>query len=153
MDFDGYVFNFVGINKLRYIDNEVVKYYIRFKQFENANGRHASHRNMIYILSDDFKESDKAAAYCYIYNNSDRMVVINRKYWQEAVDLEREVLVFHETAHCIYDQDHRENSIMQEEILDPIDYITDYDFYVKELFSPNLNRSSIKEKTFQFQEY
>ena len=45
---------------------------------------------------------------------SDR-VVVDRNYWNQSTDIEREFLIFHELGHCILDRTHLDNKTAQGE--------------------------------------
>ena len=137
MDFDGFIYNKLGINEPDYVEDEVQPYYDRFREFEAALGKHASHRNLFIVISDGFEKDDDTAAYCHQAGHFSRYIVINAKYWKTALDPEREVLVFHELGHGLYSKEHHYSSIMEPHILYSKRYIQYYDFYIKEFFDGN----------------
>lgn len=138
-DFDGFIYNKLGINEPDYVEAEVLPYYNRFREFEAALGKHASHRNLFIVISDGFEKDDDTAAYCHQAGHFSRYIVINAKYWKAASDIEREVMEFHELLHCIYEQEHRYGSIMEPHILFDKRYLANYDYYIKEMFTPFLD--------------
>ena len=73
-----------------------------------------------------------------------KLIKINSAFWATATYTEKEELVFHEMAHCVLNRDHcnertedksRFVSIMSEYSGPKIDYLTNRDEYVQELFS------------------
>lgn len=60
-------------------------------------------------------------------------VEIDEEYWKGIREVLREILVFHELGHCILNQGHRNNSIMQSTLLDPVAYKNNREYYIKEL--------------------
>jgi len=43
---------------------------------------------------------------CKSYSNGSKEIVIDQPYWNQASDVEREYLVFHELGHCILGREH-----------------------------------------------
>jgi len=69
-------------------------------------------------------------------------VEIDPVWWYEAGYADQEQLIFHELAHCVLRQDHRNfimsdrcpGSIMDEYHIHNSCYIKHYDYYIEELF-------------------
>jgi len=50
---------------------------------------------------------------CFYYHRfKQREIQINEKYWNQASDVEREMLIFHEGSHCLLNEDHRNGTII-----------------------------------------
>jgi len=82
---------------------------------------------------------------CYTYESSeDKDIVINKEFWNDATELQRKELMFHEMGHCLLDLDHddsivnppgRPKSIMNSHMIATYWLERFFDDYVKELFS------------------
>ena len=147
MDFDGFIFNTLGVNTPIYVEAEVVPYYERFRKFEQEFNKHPSHRGLVIMISDSFSKDSETAAYCQ-HDMYIQKIVINKKHWESLPDAEREVLVFHEIGHGLYDKRHKYDTIMEPRILFSGRYILHYDRYIKEFFNSQKHKSS-----FFFREY
>lgn len=70
------------------------------------------------------------------YDNP-RHISILKSYWEEADDLAKEVLMFHELGHCVLNRQHTTSrSVMTAEVPSDLDYGASHAFYVHELFHP-----------------
>lgn len=146
MDFDGFIYESIGVNTPIYIEEEVKPYYSRFKEFEKEFNKYPSHRGLLIVISSSFSADSEVAAYCEhdIYTQK---IVINKKYWDLLPDPEREVLIFHEIGHGLYDKRHKYDTIMEPRILYRGRYILYYDMYIKEFFN------SKTKKQYYYREY
>lgn len=54
-------------------------------------------------------ENDKYAGVCYFWSNGYREIKINKNHWANYNESQREVLIFHELAHCEFDLSHDDN--------------------------------------------
>lgn len=148
LDIDAKLYTLLNINHPSFIDNELIPYYNRFREFEYIAGREVSYRNIYIIISDGFTADDDTAAYCEYYGHFDRKIVVNRKYFSKASHAEREVLFIHEALHCFYKEEHRLHSIMESRVLFDKYYIAHYDYFIKEAFG--IESSILK---FEYQPY
>ena len=73
-----------------------------------------------------------------------RTILISEKHWNEASNIQREMLVFHELGHCALGRLHKtstnpwgeEMSLMYPKIFSPQTYKENYEYFIHELFSP-----------------
>lgn len=76
-------------------------------------------------------------------NGENKYIEIDPMWWSENSELAREQLIFHELAHCVLGQGHRNyylhdscpGSIMGEWHVRESCYVKHYDYYIKELMS------------------
>lgn len=152
MDFDGFIYNTLGVNDPIYVEAEVVPYYERFRKFEQEFNKHPSYRTLIIVISDSFAKDSDTAAYCE-QNGLSQKIVINKKHWDYTVDAEREVIVWHELLHCLYQREHTINSVIESRVLYADRYIRDYDFFIKEMFNPGLKYEDKGPTKYQWEGY
>ncbi len=73
-----------------------------------------------------------------------KTIVIKEKFWKNASDVEKEMVVFHELGHCALDRLHKsvtdpwgdQISVMFPRIFNPTLYKDNREYYVDELFNP-----------------
>ena len=91
---------------------------------------------------------DKHAGICHSWSDGHREITINKKYWDNYSDKQREQLIFHELGHCALNRDHNDatitmndtvcpESIMRSKIFNLFEiaycYNYDYGHYLQEL--------------------
>jgi hypothetical protein len=57
-------------------------------------------------ISINFNKLEDYVGVCFIFNNGQRKIEIDAQFWDEADDLTREELLFHELGHCVLNRDH-----------------------------------------------
>ena len=134
-EFDGFIYDKLNINNPVYIENDLLQYYEKFKLLERLNERYSAKRGLVLLMSDSFLKEERTVGYCIVKTYPEKLVVINKKFWDKYSDIQREIAVFHELGHCLYRQNHRDNSIMQAYILDEKKYVEYYNQYIIDLFS------------------
>jgi len=69
--------------------------------------------NMSTNISTTFKKmDDKYAGICHSWSDGHREITINKKYWDNYSDKQREQLIFHELGHCALNREHNDDTIM-----------------------------------------
>lgn len=128
-----------------YIDKEVMPYVKSFESHASKYMYHGFTVGHIVIKIVDKKEVHRIAkkntsvGVCRRYY---REVYLSRQFWQNATDIEKEMLVFHELGHCVLLRGHRDdndswghpNSVMRWKVFDSWIYETNRDYYIEELF-------------------
>lgn len=75
---------------------------------------------------------------CWKNNLGYRKIEIDPKFWFRSSDGDRELLLFHELGHCDLGRGHASlNSIMVPSHFGASLYLSNKDYYISELFSPN----------------
>lgn len=83
---------------------------------------------------------------CLIYGDDTREVLIRKSWWDQADQISKKIMIFHELGHCRLDRRHNEEtidvngkiyklSIMHPVIPDPYDYGMHETGYLKELYT------------------
>ena len=96
----------------------------------------------------EYTQDEDYAGVCYYWLIGSNEIKINQKYWNNASDMQREQLIFHELGHCILNRDHDDshvdiqgfmcpNSIMRSWAFNYFEiqycYNKDYDHYIGDL--------------------
>jgi hypothetical protein len=76
-------------------------------------------------------------------------ITIKKSFWERSDIPTRELLIFHELGHCIFDRDHRTThrgsafpvSIMEPTLFSSFFYVKYYSYYISELFGTRLDEN------------
>lgn len=92
-----------------------------------------------------YGEGKKLLAVCDYDVYGQPIVILDKKSWEDASSVGKEVIIFHELGHCVLGQEHRtfetdfdvriKGSIMDRFILDENDYKFYKPYYLQEFFS------------------
>lgn len=82
------------------VENEFVEYVQRFEE------RCGVHSNSGIIFTDSFTPDHASLCANYGRNNPANVIYVNRKYWMQVGDADRELLITHELGHCVLDRRH-----------------------------------------------
>lgn len=122
-----------------YTENTDFQYYIDLFKQESSNYNPVAVDSLVVQFGDLEKPT---VGNCTVYRDmSSPVITIDRQFWEEADDVLRENLMFHELGHCILFRGHKTtqsfgvpDSIMYPTLI-PQYYEYDRDYYIKELFS------------------
>lgn len=125
------------------VDTDILPYIERFEAYYNNTVEYS-------VTFTDTMDNPAWVGVCYIYETGNRNVEINRHYWEDASDNEKEELIFHELGHCTLNRDHRSDKIAYKNSSVPISIMYPYVFghatyyeerkteYIEELFHGNV---------------
>lgn len=113
------------------------KYYIEL--FENSYNVNVN-VPIIYNYEDPLY-----AGACYTYSDGYKEIKVNKKFWENYSTEQREVLIFHELGHCVFNLDHDNNhslycpaSVMRSYLFSDFEilycYIPNRSYYLDDLF-------------------
>ena len=86
------------------INDELLPYFERFESEATSRGIEAP---VTTLVSGKLTDIDgDVVGQCEHYTNSPNTVLIDQQYWQNATDLEKEYLLFHELGHCYLERSH-----------------------------------------------
>lgn len=85
----------------------------------------------------------EAIGVCNHYSNGKKQIILDHSYWNQATEVEKTILVWHELGHCVLDRRHMDimlpdtcpYSIMYYQQFDTNCFDKHYDHYVQELFN------------------
>jgi len=116
-----------------YVDPEVIPYLERFDLYANNLGVKPNYSNLTVYRTDE-NPSGNQLAVCTTSNTGIKQITIYNYFWDTASDVAREIVAFHELLHCSLKQSHRDNSVMQANMLPEGMYLYYYSYYIKEMF-------------------
>lgn len=132
------------------VDPEVVPYVQNFEKWGQYMKKDPEYKvPKIHIGIGEFKDfnfrivSPNAIGVCY-YLKRPRVIVVDKRFWDQASPMEREMVVFHELGHCALNRPHktaldpwgRQISLMYPSIFNPMMYRSNREYYINELFNP-----------------
>ena len=98
-----------GIEKDLYIEAALVPYFERFEEEGQLRGLSidlASKNIEGYLIS---ISEENVVGQCTYGSSTVRRVNIDTEYWNQATELEKEFVVFHELGHCYLERPHSDN--------------------------------------------
>jgi hypothetical protein len=117
-----------------YIEYKLRQYYNRYMQYATAFGLKIDCSDLSIYSTDENPDNLTTLAVAINYSNGSKRIIVYNYFWDIATEVSKEILVFHEISHACQRQQHRNNSIMQESLLDEAQYLFYYNYFVKELF-------------------
>lgn len=146
-----FVFLLHGDGKqIPFIHSEILPY---VREFESLYGKKTE--NISITFTSFFGSSVVGICQSYSKNGGwyrDKVIKLDRDYWNESSKAAKEILVFHELGHCELERDHDDEflttnedgipvlmskSIMNSYIINETKYIENRTYYIIELFNKN----------------
>lgn len=88
------------------IEGDLQAYFDDFVDEANAHGVHITLDNIDIGGYIENIETQGTLGQCKSYSNGSKEIVIDQPYWNQASDMEREYIVFHELGHCLLGREH-----------------------------------------------
>lgn len=123
----------VSSTKPVYVDEEVIPFLERFDTYAAILRIKPNYTDLVIYRTDEPPQG-KHLAICRSNGQNIKEIIIYNQFWDEATDVGKEIVVFHELGHCALKQEHRKFSVMQSTMLLEEIYISYYDDFIKELF-------------------
>lgn len=129
------VFKIKDKTRFSNVNQEVLQYVKTFEWYKKSTVK-----KLVIEFSDDFSHMNPSRGKCL---PAKATIKINTLMWEEASDIEREMLVFHELGHCDLEREHDSSksrigrcpgSIMYWQGVSPNCYERYKERYIKELF-------------------
>ncbi len=86
--------------------NQVQNYFQLFESEAYARGVDLDLEQMNVTAQVEQIEQGNVVGQCKTYSDGSKEIVLDLVYWENATEIEREYLVFHELGHCVLERDH-----------------------------------------------
>lgn len=119
--------------RFSYIDPEIAPYVDIYREYKaDRLGIHGIRKMNIFFAEQEYPR----VGVCVKWSNGDFDIQIDKRYWDYASDLDREVLILHELGHCDLGLEHSDpSSIMEPYHIGAENYLANQNYYINELFS------------------
>lgn len=114
-----------------HVEPETVKYIERYSIYKvQYTGKVYNGRVSTYFVN----LKDDTAGFCSGDKNGP-YILIDREYWDNVTDSDREVLLLHELGHCDLGLGHsHQDTIMEPVLINGFDYLINQGYYLEQLF-------------------
>ena len=116
-----------------YVEERLQPFYQRFMEYAEELGVKVNCDNLSMYTTDEIPSGTQLAV-AKVYSNGYKEIIIYNRFYETATDVAKEIVVFHEIFHACLRKEHRNNSIMQSNMLNESLYLYYYSFYIKEAF-------------------
>lgn len=115
-----------------YIEPSLQPYADMYKNYKK-NYTNINYVRPIHLMYDDL--TSNYIGLCQKFSNGDRMIFVDRTFWANASEADREILILHEYGHCDLNLGHSEpKSIMEPYHIGAWNYLANQLYYLEELF-------------------